>query len=339
LGLLVAVLFFALLAALGLGGGVYWNLHQSQGGSDRPVLFHVSSGDTVSSIAARLHSRGLITHPLLFRLDARIHGLGAKLKVGDYRLRPNMSIDETVTALTVYHAKTVSVTIPEGLRLEQVAGRLAAQGIDPRSFLREARHPNDLRLSILKDKPARATLEGYLFPNTYEVPPHYSGRDFAQYMVSTLDKKFTPSMRAQAQREHMTIFQVLTLASIVEREARVPGERPKIASVYLNRMKIGMRLQADPTVQYAVATRGDWWPMLRDLAVNIAPTSPYNTYTHTGLPPGPIASPGLSSIQAVLKPARTRFLFFVAKGHGRHAFARTYAQQLRNQQKYSRATP
>jgi UPF0755 protein len=203
--------------------------------------------------------------------------------------------------------------------------------------LSEALHPKDLHFSILKDKPARRSLEGYLFPNTYQVPPHYSGKAFARYMVSTLDKDFTPQMRRRAAAEHLSVFQVLTLASIVEREARVPQERPTIASVYLNRLKIGMKLQADPTVQYTVGTPANWWPLLR--TDQLQTPGPYNTYAHAGLPRGPIASPGLSSILAVLHPAPTKYLYFVAKGHGRHAFARTYDEQLANQQRYANATP
>jgi UPF0755 protein len=185
---------------------------------------------------------------------------------------------------------------------------------------------------ILASRPAGATLQGFLFPNTYDVPPHFGGKAFARLMVDSLNRAFTPAMRARAHAEGLNVFKVLTLASIVEREARVASERPTIASVYLNRLRIGMPLQADPTVQYVVGTPRDWWPVLTLDQLRVQ--DPYNTYVNKGLPPGPIANPGLASIRAVLNPASTHFLFFVARGHGRHAFAVTYQQQCANQMKY-----
>lgn len=331
-GFLVALLVLACCAA----GVLYWTVHRAQSSSDRAIVFHVAQGDSVSTIAARLNEERLIDNPLLFRLDAKIRDLGGKLKVGDYQLRRNMSIDDTVSALMIYHANTVAVTLPEGFRMEQIAATLDAHHISGDQFLAEARHPGDLHLSVLRAKPAGASLEGYLFPSTYDVPPHFSGKAFARYMVQTLDRKFTASMRARATSEGFSIFQVLTLASIVEREARVESERPKIASVYLNRLKIGMPLQADPTVQYVVGTPSDWWPLLS--SAQLRTPARYNTYVNRGLPPGPIANPGLASINAVLYPAHTHFYYFVAKGNGRHAFARTYQQQLANEQKYSTPT-
>lgn len=325
-----------LLAILGL---LYWSLHRPQAAGNRTVMFHVDAGDSVNSIADRLHTEGLLSNSLLFRLDARLHGLGGNLKVGDYPLRPDMSIDQTVSALTVYHADTISITVPEGFRMEQIAEVLDRHHMSGSSFLREARQPSDLHLAVLAGKPASASLEGYLFPNTYDVPPGFSGKAFAQYMVQTLNRRFTPAMMARARAEGFNVFQVLTLASIVEREARVSRERPIIASVYLNRLKIHMKLQADPTVQYAAGSKGNWWPVLQTEAVNVMPGSPYNTYTHTGLPPGPIADPGMASIRAVLYPKKTDFYYFVAKGHGEHAFASSYAQQLANEQKYSSVAP
>lgn len=342
-GLLLVVVFVLIVAALAGGGGLYWSIHQSQSGSSRTVMFHVGPGDTVTTLADRLQRDGLIQNSLLFRVDARLRGLGSQLKVGDYPLRGNMSVDQTVTALTVYHAKTIRVTIPEGFRIEQTAQTLLAHGINGQAFLKAVDNPSALRYSILRGIPRGHTLEGYLFPNTYDVPPHYGGAAFARDMVAALDRAFTPAMRAQAAADHMTIYQVLTLASIVEREARVPSERPVIASVYLNRMNRAMggqvdyKLQADPTVQYVVGTRKDWWPLLS--VSQLQTPSPYNTYVNAGLPPGPICSPGLSSIRAVLYPKHTHYLYFVAKGHGRHAFAATYQQQLANQQRYSTRTP
>lgn len=326
-----ASLIIGICVIVGVGGGFYWSLHRAQGSGSNTVKVHVGVGDTVTSVANRLQTDGLINSSLLFRIDARLHDLSAKLKVGDYNLRPNMSIDQMVAALTLYQAKTVRIVIPEGKRLEEVAAIVSTQHINPVQFLKVAEHP-DFQLSIMKDKPPRASLEGYLFPNTYGVPRHYSARSLVQFMVTTLDKKFTPAMRADAAQRGWSVYQVLTLASIVERETRSPRERSIIASVYENRLKQKIGLYADPTVQYAVGTPKNWWPVLSSAQTQL--NVPYNTYIHPGLPPGPIASPGLASILAVIHPRPTNFLYFVAKGDGTHAFSRTYQQQQANIQKY-----
>jgi UPF0755 protein len=273
---------------------------------------------------------------LLFRVDAKIQNLAGNLKVGDFILRKNMSIDDMVAALQIYHTNYINVVVPEGFRMEQIAARLQKDSIDSRSFLQEARNPDlkFLNASILSDKPAGYGLEGYLFPNTYKVPRGYSGRDFAKYMVRQLSIEFTPAMRASARAHGLSIFQALTLASIVEREAQVAEERPVIAGVYFNRLRDKMQLGADPTVQFILGSPRKWWPVLQVEARTIRPNNPYNTYTHTGLPPSPIANPGLSSIQAAVAPARTPYLYFVAKGNGRHAFATTLAEQTANIAKY-----
>ena len=329
-----AALILVLVVVGGGGGGVYWSLHHAQGSSSLPVTVSVRQGETVSALADSLQRQGIINSGLLFRLDARLQNLSGKLKVGDYRIRRNMSIDDMVSAFTVFHDRKIKILIPEGFRAEQIAAVLQAHGINGQQFLQQVRHPT-LSLSILGDKPAGRSLEGYLFPNTYDVPPHYGARDFAQLMILTLGKNFTPAMRHEAARQHRSIYDVLTLASIVEREAKVDSDRPKIASVFLNRLRQGISLYSDPTVQYAAGTPSKWWPVLRDSPSNVQPQSPYNTYTHGGLPPGPISNPGLLSIEAALNPAPTDFLYFVAMNDCRHhAFARTLEEQQINQQKY-----
>lgn len=339
----IALIVLLALALLVAAGAFYWAVSRSAGGSSRTVTVHVATGEEVTSLADRLKAQGIITNVLLFRIDARLHGLAEKLKVGDYPLRRNMSIDQVVNALALYRPQVVSITIPEGLRMEQIADILTRHGVDGKRFLQIARQPTGITSPILSDKPAGANLEGYLFPNTYDVPPHYDARSFIMLMLRTLNQQFTPAMRAAARREHLSIRDTLTLASIVEREARMSSERPTIASVYLNRLALPMKLDADPTVQYALAnqeatasrtgTPPAWWPTLTQQDYSSV-ISPYNTYLHIGLPPGPIANPGSASIHAVLYPAATKYLYFVAKGNGYHAFAVTYQQQLANEQKY-----
>jgi UPF0755 protein len=330
--LIFAFFLVLILIVVGGAGGLYWSIMRPQSAKNTVVTFRVSPGDTTTTIADRLQQQGVINNALLFRIDARLHNLAGKLKVGDYKLRKNMSIDGMVAALQVYHQRTISITIPEGLRAEQIAARLQKYGMSGKSFLREVRHPN-FTMPILRDKPRGAGLQGYLYPNTYDVPPGYTGAAFAELMVKTLAQVFTTAMQREAIKSGRGIYGILKLASIVEREARVPSERPIIAGVYANRLRIGMVLDADPTVQYAVGAPHNWWPIL--VSGQEDAVSAYNTYTHHGLPPTPICNPGLASIDAALHPARTKYLYFVAKGHtGHHVFARTYAEQLANQQKY-----
>lgn len=330
--LIFLVMILLILAVVGAAGGLYWSLTRSQGTSSRPVTFQVASGDTVASIATRLHHEGLIGNTLLFHLDARLQGLGGNLKAGTYTLRPKMSIQGMVAALQHYTSPTIQITIREGLRKEQIAAILQRHGISGKQFLQAVAHPT-FRYPVMRDRPKGVGLEGYLYPNTYDVAPHSTGKLFAEVMVRTLSQDFTPAMRQRAVRGGLGIYGVLKLASIVEREARMPSERPIIASVYANRLKIGMILNADPTVQYAAGHPGNWWPQLTSGQEDAG--SPYNTYTHSGLPPTPICNPGLSSIQAALSPATTNYLYFVAKGNGYHAFAQTLAQQTANIAKYS----
>jgi UPF0755 protein len=336
-GRVIFLLFLLVLIGGVLGfGGFYWMFHRPQGNSGRSLTFQVTEGDTVTSVANRLQADGLIDSALFFRLDARIHSLGNTLKPGAYTLHPNMSMDDMVKTLSVYKQHLINVTIPEGMRMEQIAAILQRHGIDAKSFLHEARHPNlhFLNATILNDKPAGASLEGYLFPNTYRVPEHFAGKDFARTMVDQLDTLVTPAMRAKARAHRFSMYQILTLASIVEREAVHEQERPEIAGVYTNRIRQGgWKLNADPTIQYAVGTPKNWWPVLTLAQLQVR--SPYNTYTHLGLPPGPIANPGLASIKATLQPARVPYFYFVAKGNtGWHAFATTLAQQNANIAKY-----
>lgn len=335
-GRLLFVLFILLfVVVLGGFGGLYWMVHRAEGGSSRSVTFQVTQGDTVTSVANRLEARGLIGNSLIFRLDARFHNLAGSLKPGGYLLRPSMSTDDIVNTLSVYKQQLFTITIPEGKRMLEIAAILQQHGIDSRSFLQEAEHPDlkYLNATILNDKPVRASLEGYLFPDTYKVPKHFSGKQFARDMVQNLDQNFTPAMRQTARAHKFSVYQILTLASIVEREAVHESERPTIAGVYSNRLRQHWFLNADPTIQYAVGTPTDWWPVLTLNQLQVA--SPFNSYTHYGLPPGPIANPGLLSIKAAVNPSPTRYMFFVAKGNtGWHAFAVNQAQQDANIQRY-----
>jgi UPF0755 protein len=232
----------------------------------------------------------------------------------------------------------VTVTVPEGWRAEQVAQMLAKENIvDGDEFLALVRG-GKFDYSLLRDRPEGSSLEGFLFPETYRIPAQAEAEDLIERMLSTLEERFTPEMRQLAAERGMTVYQVMTLASIVEREAVIAEEQPLIAGVFLNRLEQAMPLQADPTVQYAKgydATTGQWWaPVTTEDWERV--DSPYSTYLYPGLPPGPICSPGLSAIQSVLEPTDTEYLFFLARGDGSHVFAVTYEEHLQNQELYQK---
>jgi peptidoglycan lytic transglycosylase G len=298
----------------------------------------VPPGSTANDIGALLKQRGLVRSSLAFRFAADQAGVGTSLAAGDYALSKSMSTPEIIQVLAKGEIKRGLVaTIPEGWRAEQIADRLESTGFASRAdFLRALALPAAVPGFDILPPPPPQRLEGYLFPETYEVPQPVSGSRAAELMLRMFGQRVGDALRTPSE-SHLTASQIVTVASIVEREAKVPSERATIASVYLNRLAQGMPLQADPTVQYAVATHdgpsAQAYTYWRDLTpTDLEIDSPYNTYVHTGLPPGPICNPGEASIRAVLQPAKTDYLYFVATndGSGTHLFARTLAEHNAN---------
>jgi UPF0755 protein len=296
-----------------------------------PQQFVIDPGTSVSEIGANLQQQGLVRDGSLFRLYVRYNDLDNTINAGTFTLRPNMNIPEIAQSLQRALAAETQITIPEGKRMEEVAELLEEQlGISADEFLRLARRA-DYDYPFLKDLPEGASLEGYLFPDTYRLPQNPTAQDVLLKMLDNYGAKVAPLLE-QARAAGKSPREVLTLASIVEREAVIPTERPLIASVYLNRLKIGMALQADPTTQYALGYQPDlksWWKKGLT-ADDLKYTDPagYNTYVNAALPPGPIASPGLSSIEAVITPAQTTYLYFVASCNqdGTHQFSNTFEE-------------
>jgi UPF0755 protein len=264
-----------------------------------------------------------------------------------------MTLVQIVDVLLRAESASVAVTIPEGWRVEQIADYLGTTGIfktDPAAsaaYLQQAttsdlRGLNPAKYPFLQGRPAGVSLEGYLFPDTYALPAEKpNAADLLQRQLDNFANRVPPlyQQAIAAGSTTLSLYEVLSLASIVEREAVVPEERPVIAGVYLNRLATNMNLDADPTVQYALGYQKEnqqWWKTPIFLEEYSRVQSPYNTYLHPGLPPGPICNPGLSSIQAVLKPSQHDYLYFVAlpDGSGRHVFAKTFEEQQVNVQKY-----
>lgn len=301
-------------------------------------VFTVQPGATAAQIGEQMQQRNLILSSVGFRRVVDAKGVGAQLAAGDYEVSRSMSTEQIVDLIASGQVKRgLIATIPEGWRAEQIADRLESVGFAPREeFLRAVADPRSIPglENLLGELPP--TLEGYLFPWTYEVKEPVSGTQAAEQMVRLFAERQLPELRRGAASVGLTPREVIVLASVVEREAQQAAERPTIAGVYLNRLERGMPLQADPTVQYAVANRDlraaaayGYWK--RDLTVpDLQLDSPYNTYVRDGLPPGPICNPGEASLRAVLQPERTDYLYFVARGDGSHLFARTLAEHNQN---------
>ncbi len=310
----------------------------------RKVVFTVPPGRSAIQIGEDLAAANLIRSPLTFRTLVEARGVGGRIESGDYELSPSMTTGEIVTVLSKGASRSgIAVTIPEGWRVEQAAQKIEALGIARSDeVLGLVQSGAGLGLPLAEPLPQGATLEGYLFPKTYEVAKGASARTLIEMMARQFDKEVTPNLRQQLQTRGLTLHQAVTLASIVEREAMIPAEQPIIASVYLNRLKRSMPLQADPTTQYAVASAnlaeamgfGYWKRELSGSDLRLV--SPYNTYVSHGLPPGPICSPGLAALEAVANPAETEFLYFVAKGDGSHVFAKTDIEHAANVDRYRR---
>ena len=312
-------------------------LARTAGSDSTPLRFVVRPGDTAASISEQLMAAGLVHDAQLFVDYAFANGLDVQLKAGDYFLNQTQSIPALAQQLANARGSALQFRVFAGWRMEQVAaaidnnGRFSFGGteflqlVGPGAWL-------DPAMATQTGLPPGASLEGYLFPDSYSLPPQLTALGLRQALLQQLMAQFTPQMLADAAAQGLSLHNVLTLAAIVERESLHEDEDARIAGVYRRRLAQGMKLDADPTVQYALSTLvGSWWPQIT-AAHYSSVISPWNTYLHVGLPPGPIANPGLSAIRAAIYPAPGDELFFRAAcdGSGYHVFARSYAEHLDN---------
>ena len=303
--------------------------------SPKPVSVSVEQGQGVIEIGEALEDAGVIDSAIQFRVLVALLGYDKMLQAGDYEFEPDMPALQVVYRMRRGIVSPNFVTVVEGWRLEEIAGALDERGIISREEFLEAAVAGNFDFDFLIRLGPETSLEGYLLPATYFYRRSDAAEDVIQQMLEAMDKGFTKELRSEALDAGLTMHGVLTLASIIEREAKVAAERPIMAQVFLKRLRLAIALEADPTVQYAVAEDpasveefGYWKTELTkdDLGVD----SLYNTYRYSGLPPGPIAAPRLESILAVIRPADTNYLFFVAKPNGSHAFAETFEEHQRN---------
>lgn len=327
--LLVAV--FALVLGFATG---YVRSYFASGEVGAPVTVVIERGDSLSTIASKLEQAGVIAHAGAFLVRVQGDGHSTELKPGVYALRQNEPYDELVSTLVEGQSPpAVKVTIPEGSTVEQSA-KIASQavvGIDAGEYVRIAtKDPPPVQVQGYK---AGTTVEGLLFPATYEVLVTMEARPFIEKQLDAFTRAMAKVDMNAARKANLTDYDVVIIASMIEREAQVAEERALVSAVIWNRLRADMPLQIDATIQYAL---GETKPVLTydDLKVE----SPYNTYTHKGLPPTPIANPGLASLRAAANPAAVDYLYYVARadGTGRHYFSRTYEEFLANQAKAAR---
>jgi len=283
----------------------------------------IPPGADASSVAERLHRHGLVRSPAAFRLLARWQGLDGRIQAGEYRFSGGESMGAILRRLAAGDVIRHRLVLPEGLSARELARRLQEQRVvEAEAFLAEVRRAHRYWIPQMEGN-TTGSVEGYLFPDTYEFPRGYSADRVVAAMVARFHEATAP-LWSLARPFGLSPHQVVTLASLVEREARHDGERARIAGVLYNRLRLGMPLQVDATVLYALGQHKER-VLYRDLEVD----SPYNTYRRVGLPPGPIANPGLASLLAALQPEAHDYLYYVARPDGTHVFSRSLAEHER----------
>ena len=326
---LAFVLFVIVIAGVGVLV-MYRRVNQPfQGYTGAEQFVDIPPGAGSASIGDRLIAGGVIRDRPTYRLALWVSGEGRHLKAGEYRFDRAMTPFEVIDKLARGDVYVIHLTLPEGLTIAEMAKIFESHGLGRASAFVEAAK----NAALVRDlDPAAKDLEGYLFPETYALPRKTDADKLIRVMVARFEHVFTPELRQAGASRNLSVRQAVTLASIVEKESGRAEERPLVAAVCVNRLRIGMPLQMDPTIIYALQRVGSYSGNLRreDLTLD----SPYNTYRHAGLPPGPIASPGRTSLEAAVRPADADFLYFVSRNDGTHVFARTLDEHNRNVQKY-----
>ncbi|MDT8901048.1 endolytic transglycosylase MltG [Anaeroselena agilis] len=308
---------------LAAGSAVYSLARPVNASAGDAIMVVVKPGMATQAIGELLHDKGLIKNVLIFRVMAKMEGMEGSLQAGEYSFSKAMTVREIIGKLVRGETAYRQFTIPEGFTIDQIAALLeknklasaakykaVAAGYAPYDYIRPAAN-------------VKYQAEGFVFPDTYRVAAGTSEAQLVKMMMSQFDSQFTPTMRERAAELGLSVREVVILASLVEKEAQLAAERPVIAGVFLRRLKLGMPLQSCATIQYILG-----YPKPELTVQDTEIPSPYNTYQNMGLPPGPIASPGLASIKAVLYPADTEYLYFFANKDGSHVFSRTYEEHL-----------
>ena len=310
--------------------GAYWVLNYTGSNKDlatgSPYLITVEPGMTTADIANLLHKQKLVKTPEAFRLEAKFRGLERDLQAGRYEITAGMSNSEIVEVLSKGQVQRVRFTVPEGFTVVKTAKKIEAEGLgSAEKFIEAARNYTPYPYMETSDPNVIYKAEGFIFPSTYMFDIGMNEKDMLAMMVKEFNTQMNKeNIPEEAEKQKMSIRDLVNMAALVEMEAVFKEEQPRIAGGFLRRLEIYMPIQSDTTIQYILGTQKE--------EITIADTriqNPYNTYQNPGLPPGPISSPGMSAIKAVLNPEKTEYLYFVAEKDGHHRFTKTYAEHLK----------
>lgn len=327
--LLIGIIVFLCIILLGTSYIVIDLIRYAEKPADAQAeekIMVVMSGQDLGALSGHLASERIISHPAKFKLFARIKGYDKKIKAGEYTLSASMSPAKILQTIVNGKVRLYRITIPEGYNLKQISKVIEESGLGSESeFLKMTSDSVLLKQKGIEGK----TFEGYLFPDTYYFPKGIRIEEIISTMVSRFWSVYTSQWQQRTSDLGLSVHEVVTLASIIEKETGDPSERPVISSVFHNRMKKRMRLESDPTVIYGI--EGFDGNITR---THLSTPTPYNTYTQRGLPPGPIANPGKASIEAALYPADSSYIYFVAKGDGTHQFSTNIKEHRQAVRKY-----
>ena len=330
--ILVGTVVVLLLALGAAAGWFYYSVGQPYKGYDAAEQFvDIPSGSGSAAMGRRLADAGVVRSQTTFRLAVWLSGSGRRLQAGDYRFDRPMSARQVVDKIARGDVYARAITFREGLTVREMAALFESGGFGAAAeFIAAARNAELIRAL----DPSARDLEGYLFPDTYTLPRRTNAAQLIERMVARFQQVMTPELQGQASARGLSVRELVTLASLVEKETGKPEERTIVAGVYSNRLKIGMGLQCDPTVIYALMLAGRYDGNIRreDLRID----SPYNTYRYAGLPPGPIAAPGEASLRAAANPADVPYLYFVSRNDGSHVFSSTLDEHNRNVNEFQR---
>ncbi|MBP2634165.1 MAG: mltG [Firmicutes bacterium] len=317
------LLGIAAVVIVGFSAIIGWTLSQPAGTKGEVVLITIKQGTPTKIIAEELEKQNLIKNALVFRFIAKLQGVENSLQAGEYSLSPNMPIRQMLIMMSQGQTAYQQITIPEGYTVDQIADLLAEKKLaSPTKF--KALAKNFTPFPYMQANPnTKYSVEGFLFPDTYRLARGTSEEALLTMMVKQFDAKLAPEYRQRASELGLSIREVITMASLVEKEAQLSNEQPIIAGVFANRLKLNMPLQSCATIQYILGN-----PKAELTIQDTQIVSPYNTYQNMGLPPGPIANPGAAAIKAVISADKTDFLYFVADKQGKHHFSNTYEEHL-----------
>ena len=328
-------LFIILLAALVISGWLwyYYQINAPVSHNQQTVSFEIKDGAGVNQISQALFNAGLISSKLFFEIYVWQQQLERNFISGVVELSPDMNIKQITAKLTQPGNSEITITIIEGWNNREIAGYLEKQGLfSQQEFLDEvgknlAKYVQ--QYNFLTDKPSTIDLEGYLFPDTYRIYKNSNPEEVAKKMLDNLNRKLTPELRQKIDLQKKTIFEIITLASIIEKEVRQLEDMKMVADIFYKRLATNIALQSDATINY-ITSKGLVQPSLDDLKIE----SPYNTYLHSGLPPGPIANPGLNAISAAIEPTANDYYYFLTTKDGEVIYSKTFSEHQINKQKH-----